>query len=420
MTTSISRRALLSTIAATAATTTLLPRMAGSAWAAAPSGDPIVIGHQCELTGWDAATGYWRNQTANKLTDWINENGGIAGRPVKIVTVDTKSNVDVGVDQLRNLMLKENVDFIIGSELSSVALASAKLANENKTLYLTMSTGAVTTSGENAVPHQFRLTTNSAAESIGGARKYADMIGKKWTVLYVDYAWGQSERDWWTKGIEAAGGEVVSPVALPMDAQDLFPYIGQLDRSVDGIYIPVLNTLQVLQTIRSAGLDQKIVLAGLSFSLFDYRELREAGENVFGNELAPILLKDLEGTHMPDIYKVMGIDENGVETSSGKVVGSSMVVGIAQTLGFLKENVEKSGWKSKADTAALIKHAESVPTYSKGPLFPMGDVTMRPQDHQAFMDLYLVRVQDGQLLKSEVVPRDLTVYDADVDLTKAG
>lgn len=420
MTVSISRRALLSSLATTAAAATLVPHLAGRAFAAAPSGEPIVIGHQCELTGWDAATGYWRNLAATKLCDWINQNGGIAGRPVKLVTVDTKSDVDVGVDQLRNLMLKENVDFIIGSELSSVALASAKLANENKTLYLTMSTGAVTTSGANAVPYQFRLTTNSAAESIGASRKYVDVVGKKWTILYVDYAWGQSERDWWTKGIEAAGGEVTKPVALPMDAQDLFPYIGQLDRSVDGIYIPVLNTLQVLQTIRSAGLSQKMVLAGLSFSLFDYRELREAGEDVYGNELAPIRLQDLEGTHMPAIYEALGIDENGIETASGKVVGSSMLVGIAQTLGFLKENVEKSGWRTRADTAALIKHAESVPTYSKGPLFPMGDITMRPQDHQAFMDLYLVRVQGGQLVKSEVVPRDLTVYDADVDLTKAG
>src|SRR5262249_27467771 len=163
-----------------------------------------------------------------KLTDWINGNGGIAGRPIKLITVDTKSDVDVGVNQLRHLLLEEKVDFIIGSELSSVALASAKVANENKTLYLTMSTGAVTTSKPNAVPYQFRLTTNSAAGAIGASKKYVDLVGRNWTILFVDYAWGQSERDWWTKGVVAAGGQVLSPVALPMDAQDLFPYIGQL------------------------------------------------------------------------------------------------------------------------------------------------------------------------------------------------
>jgi branched-chain amino acid transport system substrate-binding protein len=419
MTKQISRRDVLSGALGTTATAGLMPKLVGGAFAAAPTGDPIIIGHQCDLTGWDASTGYWRNLTATKLSDWINASGGIAGRPVKLITVDTKSDVDVGVDQLRHLMLEEKADFVIGSELSSIALASAKVANENKTLYLTMSTGAVTTSKPNAVPYQFRLTTNSAAGAIGASRKYVDLVGKNWTILFVDYAWGQSERDWWTKGVVAAGGQVLSPVALPMDAQDLFPYIGQLDRSSAGIYIPVLNALQVLQTIRSAGLPQKIVLAGLSFSLFDYRELHEAGEGVYGIETAPVMLKDMEGTQVPTLYTALGIDANGIETASGKVAGTSMIVGIAQSLGFLKENVEKSGWKSRADTGSLIKHAETVPTYTMSPLFPMGDVTLRPQDHQAFMDLYLVQVLGQQLVKSEVVPRNLTFYDADVDLTKA-
>lgn len=414
----ISRRNLLSGAAAVAAVG-LMPTFASRAFAAAPSGDPIIIGHQCELTGWDAATGYWRNLAATKLCDWINANGGIAGRPVKLVTVDTKSDVDVGVNQLRHLILEEKADFVIGSELSSIAIASAKVANENKTLYMTMSTGAVTTSKPNAVPYQFRLTTNSAAGAIGASKKYVDLVGKKWTVLFVDYAWGQSERDWWTKGVLAANGQVSPPVALPMDAQDLVPYVGQIDRSTDGIYIPVLNALQALQTIRSLGLSQKIVLAGLSFSLFDYRELHEAGEGVYGIETAPVMLKDMASSQMPGLYAALGIDANGIETASGKVVGASMLVGIAQSLGFLKANVEMSGWKSKGDTASLIKHAEGMATYAKGPLFPMGDVTVRPQDHQAFMDLYLVQVLGKQLVASEVVPRDLTFYDADVDLTKS-
>jgi hypothetical protein len=95
-----------------------------------------------------------------------------------------------------------------------------------------------------------------------------------------------------------------------------------------------------------------------------------------------------------------------------------MLLGIAQSLGFLKANVEQSGWKTKQDTAALIKHAESVPSYPKGPLFPLGDVTMRAQDHQAFMDIYLLQMQAGSLVKYGVAPKDITIYDADVDLTQ--
>lgn len=416
----ISRRGLLAGSAAAAAVsaTGLLPGFVGRSFAVGTSGDPIVIGHQCELTGWDAATGFWRDKAATGLCEWVNANGGIAGRPIKLVTVDTKSDVDVGVNQLRQLLLEVKVDFVIGSEISSIAVASNKIANENKTLYMSMSTSEATTSKDNAVPYQFRMTTNSAATALGAANKYVESVGKRWATFYADIKWGQSERDWWAKGVQAVGGDVATTVALPVDAPDLLPFVAQIDRSADGIYIPVLNALQAIQLMRGSGYEQKIVLAGLSFSLFDYRELGDAGEGIFGIETAPVALKDMPSTGMVDIYQALGVDENGIDKASGKVVGASMVLGIAQSLGFLKANVEQSGWKTRDDTAALIKHAETVSTYQKGPLFPLGDVTVRPQDHQAFMDIYLLQIRDGALGKYGVAPRDVTLYDADVDLTK--
>lgn len=413
----LSRRSFLAASTAAAAASVGLLRSTTRSLAAA-SGAPILIGHQCELTGWDSATGFWRDKAATGLCNWINENGGIAGRPIKLVTVDTKSDVDAGVNQLRNLLLEQKVDFVIGSEISSIALASSKIANENKTLYMTMSTSEATTAKGNAVPYQFRMTTNSAATAAGAAQKYVESVGKRWATLFADIKWGQSERDWWQKGVSATGGDASAAVAIPVDAPDLLPFIAQVDRSVDGIYIPVLNSLQAIQLLRSSGYEQKIVLAGLSFSLFDYRELGGEGEGVFGIETAPLALKDMPSPEMADIYKALGVDENGVDAASGKVIGSSMLLGIAQSLGFLKANIEQSNWKAKDDTAALIKHAETVKTYQRGPLFPMGDVTMRAEDHQAFMDIYLLQIQNGAVAKYGVASKDSTIYPADVDLTK--
>lgn len=384
--------------------------------AAKPSGEPIVIGHQCELTGWDASTGYWRNKTAEKVTEWLNANGGIAGHPLELVTVDTKSDVDTGVNQMRKLLLEHNVDIIIGSEMTSIALASNKLAQEHGTLYMSMSTASDTTGKKHAVPFQFRMTTNSRAESLGSTKSLVEKVGKRWTIFYVDYAWGHSERDWFTKGVEAAGGEVVNPVAVPLDAQDLFAYVGRIDRSVDGIYIPVLNALQAIQTFRNAGFQSEIVLAGLSFSLFDFRDLGDYGEGVWGIELSPVELADIGSEHMANLYGLLGVDENGIETETGKAVGASMVVGMSQTFGFLKSNLEASNWASRADTPRLIKLAESVPEYAHGPLFPIGDVGVRSEDHQAFMDMFIVRVIEGRLRKQARISRADTVYPAEVNL----
>jgi branched-chain amino acid transport system substrate-binding protein len=417
----LSRRALLNRAAAVAAGGALSglaldPARPAGASPAPARGEPILIGHQCELTGWDAADGYWRNKTATKAVEWLNNNGGIAGRPVRLVTVDTKSDVDAGVTRLRELLQEDHVDFVIGAELTSIALASNKLADQFKTVYMTLSTSAETTGEGHAVRYQFRMATNSHAEALGAAKYMVDHVGRRWTVLYADYAWGQSERDWWTRGVAAAGGEVVRPVGVPLDAQDLIPYVARIDRSTEGIYIPVLNALQTIQTIRGAGLKQEIVLAGDSFSLFDLKDLGKSGEGVWGIEMAPLELRDMDTPYMRTVYKVVGIDDNGREIGTGKAAGASMVLEVWETLGFLKINIERSGWKSRNDTLQLIEQAEAKPTYPQGTWFPLGSVFVRPADHQSFMDLYIVRVENGRLRKKGTIPRAQTMYAPDVNL----
>ena len=49
------------------------------------SGDPIVLGHQCDLTGGISSWGYWLNRATEEAVRHLNDNDGIAGRPVKLV-----------------------------------------------------------------------------------------------------------------------------------------------------------------------------------------------------------------------------------------------------------------------------------------------------------------------------------------------
>ncbi len=95
-----------------------------------------------------------------------------------------------------------------------------------------------------------------------------------------------------------------------------------------------------------------------------------------------------------------------------------MVVGIAQSLGFLKAAVEGASWKSRQDGAQLIKYAEAHSTFEPSLFFPVSAVDLRPQDHTAFMDLFIVRVENGRLRSKARIGKGNTVYPADVDLTK--
>ena len=56
------------------------------------TGEPIIIGHQCDLTGGISSWGYWHDKAAKAAVDYLNDNNGIAGRPVKYVVEDTETN----------------------------------------------------------------------------------------------------------------------------------------------------------------------------------------------------------------------------------------------------------------------------------------------------------------------------------------
>src|SRR3546814_9045138 len=85
---------------------------------------PIVIGHQCDLTGGFSSWGYWHDKCATKAVEIINSGGGIAGSKVELVTEDTESSPATGARKLRSLIQRRDDRFIVGSVHSGIDLAS--------------------------------------------------------------------------------------------------------------------------------------------------------------------------------------------------------------------------------------------------------------------------------------------------------
>src|SRR5882757_6647514 len=100
--------------------------------AMAVSGEPIVIGLQTELTGALSHDGGWEQRAVEAAVAWQNERGGFAGRPLKLVVVDTETKVDVGIRRLQQLLQQENCDFIVGSGHGGIGMASVPLCRDAK------------------------------------------------------------------------------------------------------------------------------------------------------------------------------------------------------------------------------------------------------------------------------------------------
>lgn len=415
----LSRRSFIQKTAGLIAAATIPAIATGKT--AAPSGAPIRIGHQCDLTGALASTGYWRKKATDAAVKWLNERGGIAGRPVEVVTTDTETKVDVGVLRIRQMIQDEKVDFVIGSEHGGIGIASTRIAQDLKTPYFSMSrTDGVTETAAN--PYVFRLMVNTSLVSKAAGSWVVGQTGKRWGVLYADYVWGQSHRDAWSKAVQGTGGVVLQAQAMPVNVADSLPYVSKLPRSVDAIFVAVLGpdmprALPLFNQVGFAG--KHIVTADALFGTFDILGLGAQAEGIWGMDSLPWELEDLDTPHMRTMRTAVGLDAAGREAGTNHFCMVGDILPAWENLGFIKKNVEGSGWKSRNDAQAFIKHAEANPNYQESELFPQGSVFVRPQDHQAFSDYYVFRIEKGRIRVKNRIAKEVGIYPTSVDITSA-
>ena len=93
---------------------------------------PIKIGNIQDLSGGASLAGRPNAWGAEYAVRIINEKGGINGRPIEIITLDCKNDLDEGINCYRKLVDEHRVCAIIGPPLSNPASGWVELATEDK------------------------------------------------------------------------------------------------------------------------------------------------------------------------------------------------------------------------------------------------------------------------------------------------
>jgi branched-chain amino acid transport system substrate-binding protein len=163
--------------------------LAGSAVAQ----NPIRIGYPVILSGPGALIGEPSLKGAQMFVEEANAKGGVLGRKIELVVRDTKGNADEAVRVARDLILRENVDFLFGTLTSAEGPAVSPIAKENKIVFVVpvVKTDQLT-APENLHPYVFRTTTNTTIEGRTAAEIMAKWPNvKRVGTISPDYAFGQ-------------------------------------------------------------------------------------------------------------------------------------------------------------------------------------------------------------------------------------
>jgi branched-chain amino acid transport system substrate-binding protein len=160
---------------------------------AVAAADPIKIGFPMPLSGPTAVYGVPITKGAEMAVLDINAKGGVLGRKLELITRDSKANADEAVRLAREMIIKDNVDFLSGTLTSAEAPAVSTIAKENKVVFVAPTAKTMLlTAPQNLHPYVFRIASNTLIEGRTGATlmaKWQDV--KKVATIAPDYAYGR-------------------------------------------------------------------------------------------------------------------------------------------------------------------------------------------------------------------------------------
>jgi branched-chain amino acid transport system substrate-binding protein len=161
-----------------------------------PAGDaqpkPIKVGFPMIMSGPGALFGEPASKGAQMFVDELNAKGGVLGRKIELVIRDTKGNADEAVRVSRELILKENVDFLVGTLTSAEGPAVSVVAKENKIVFIApIPKTDQLTAPDKLHPYVFRVASTTTIEGRTAAELMSKWNVKRIATISPDYAYGQ-------------------------------------------------------------------------------------------------------------------------------------------------------------------------------------------------------------------------------------
>ncbi len=196
---------------------------------AASAQKPIKVGFPMILSGPGALFGEPASKGAQMYVDEINAKGGVLGRKLELLPRDTKGNADEAVRVSRELILKENVDFLVGTLTSAEGPAVSVVAKENKVVFIApIPKTDQLTAADKLHPYVFRVAANTTMEGRSAAEIVAKWPVTKVATISPDYAYGQDVTKSFVEHLKK-----IKPSVQIVDQQ--WPKLGEPD------YTPFIN-----------------------------------------------------------------------------------------------------------------------------------------------------------------------------------
>jgi branched-chain amino acid transport system substrate-binding protein len=362
--------------------------MAGSAAAE----DAFKFGLAMPLTGSQALYGQDQVKAAEWAVSEINKAGGINGKKLEMIVLDTQADPQLGIQMTNRLVSVEKVPVFI-TAWSSVVKAVAPIANDNRVVELSI--GA--SSPDVAKLGDYVYTTFPLADvDITALANYAatSMGKKKAAVIYINNETGIVPAEVFQKVFKAAGGQIVAVETYDPKATDftgMLLKVRAANPDIIHLHGLVSDIPQVIAQMRQLGLTQTVSSYSAAFNPKLIQQLGAAAEGVIATSLAPgVEDSDKVKDYVARWQKEVGREPNGLPYTLYLYDAPYLVASVFKALDDKKMPVTGENFRKEFLAARTFT-------------LPLTGKTTIGEDHTVVKPVYLMEVKGGKWTRKAII-----------------
>jgi branched-chain amino acid transport system substrate-binding protein len=371
-------------------------------WASAQQ--EIKVGGIFDLTGVTSDVGKPFAQGVQDAVAWVNDNGGINGKKIKLIGADYAYKIDQARALYKKLVNDDKVVMIQGWGTGDTE-ALKEFVGQDKVPYFSASFSAPLSD-----PAKFPYNFFVAPTYTDQLRSWLDWVkqdygksggkGKaKVAFMYGDNAYGKSPIAGGRKYAAEIGIDVVDEAILPGNLQDATSQLLTMkQKGVEYAYINVTTTgvSLVLRDAKKLGMAVKFGSNPYGFSESLVKLAGPLAEGVTG-----VMPHAPYGTPVPGMKNVVAMHD---KLRAGEIGDALYVRGYAYVMVW-SEALKRADKAGQLNGPGVKAATETLADFSTGGLSQ--SVTYTPTDHRPTMTTSIYQVQGGKLVKigDYIMPR---------------
>ncbi len=271
---------------------------------------PLYIGVLVPLTGEYASTGMSMLNGINLYLEKMNTEGGVNGRSIQLVLMNTESDMDIGLEQVEKATKDKRLQLVLGNAISSLAEKASPLYKAAKLPVLTPSASSTKVAENNDWFFMLNPSNKFKSMTLAYSAMYLGDIKNMMVIYDPQNAFSANMQEnfetlfkvsdeYTIKNWEISAPDEDVP-AFTRLAKQIKQHLSEQEDTALFITLYPSQNAQMLMALRRQGIEHKILLAGLGS----------------GQLFRPILQNSPEEKKYPGYFaaNIFGIDGFGMDT----------------------------------------------------------------------------------------------------------